>query len=1070
MRNLKKILALVLALVMSFSLMATANAFTDSDKINGTYEEAVEVLSGLKVFQGYDNGSFVPQGSITRAEVAAIIYRIVTGDVADKQVGIYADYNKFNDVKSTSWYAGYVNFCANAEYIKGYDAKTFGPNDPVTGYQALAMILRAVGYDKNGEFTGSDWQVQTAAVGKKLSITNNVSEGTLGTAATREVVAEILFRAIQVPQVTYTLAFGYNDSTLGVKNDSIGYETFKLIGAVDANDNWGRPSKEWKLDKAPYNKVLETSDTKLVSIAIDPIVSYTTAVTECQLAQDVGFTGVKNYVTYTNGLVNNGTDSISAVNTVATVGAQGRQTLVYSDRIVYIDTLLAQVTAVANARFDAAGHMITPATITLTVFDGAGSTATGAPTANYTMTNGSTNYTYAVGDMLLINAVQLTNGDVRTDATYKYAEIVGVAQSLVGAQTTIWNNISQHTVAGTTYNDNNRFHLDQAGNDITNHTWYFDQYGNLIGATDITSTNYAVLKSVRWVVGNPGYAEAVLVDLAGNESTATLHSIDGDAANNDNNGNFANWTADNYIPTYTVRGANVGFNAGNLANMSDEGSFNYMYQGYAMYRVDTRLDGSVDLTGIESGNVVVRYAEDAKFSGNASAIISSANAVLTYVSDNTQYLIRSGIAGNYTYTPVAGTAAMVSYDTADIFYVDVNNDMIADYVYIKDGIQTSARWSLVYVTTATYTGPLTEGSTVVYTMEALINGQAGTLRTADVNVVRELANNVGKVFYVTYDQFARATAAALVTSDNDLTNDTITKNFDPVNLGNANTSYAVYLSGRVTLSGNTLVSTNNGSFRVDNAVVYGKVATLAEADLVYDGIWVVYTPGVINTASAVYVGAKLGATATAWVHVNNNLVTFTQTTSPYSATVTGTGTAAVTAAGLNRATVTTVHNDTEFGTGKYAEFSVMSEDCAATSRYTVNLGGTHADYRLNTVTRIWDSSKAIVAAQGNTSYKDLADAIANIEDLNKGEAATLTVEMSANLEADYAIYTSTAAAEKGTVADFKDITGGLTAADLTTGNVLVLRVTKTGGGAFQLADYAVNGCTTEVAYVVYTIK
>ena len=238
MRNLKKILALVLALVMSFSLMATANAFTDSDKINGTYEEAVEVLSALKVFQGYENGSFVPQGSITRAEVAAIIYRIVTGDVADKQVGIYADYNKFNDVKSTSWYAGYVNFCANAEYIKGYDAKTFGPNDPVTGYQALAMILRAVGYDKNGEFTGTGWQTQTAAVGKKLGITNNVSEGTLGVAATREVVAEILFRSILVPQVEYTVAFGYQS----IGQVSIGYETFGLAyaeGIVTANQATG---------------------------------------------------------------------------------------------------------------------------------------------------------------------------------------------------------------------------------------------------------------------------------------------------------------------------------------------------------------------------------------------------------------------------------------------------------------------------------------------------------------------------------------------------------------------------------------------------------------------------------------------------------------------------------------------------------------------------------------------------------------------------------------------------------------------------------------------------------------
>ena len=234
MRNLKKILALALALVMSLSLMATANAFTDDDSINDTYETAVTVLSGLKVFQGYDDGSFLPQGAITRAEVAAIIYRIVTGDVADTQVGIYADYNKFDDVASTSWYAGYVNFCANAEYIKGYDARTFGPNDPVTGYQALAMILRALGYDKNGEFTGTNWQVQTAAVGENRGITKNISAGTLGTAATREVVAEILFRAILVEKVNYTPAFGYQ-----LDDTSIGWDTFALeeiTGVVVANE------------------------------------------------------------------------------------------------------------------------------------------------------------------------------------------------------------------------------------------------------------------------------------------------------------------------------------------------------------------------------------------------------------------------------------------------------------------------------------------------------------------------------------------------------------------------------------------------------------------------------------------------------------------------------------------------------------------------------------------------------------------------------------------------------------------------------------------------------------------
>ncbi len=234
MRNLKKILALALALVMSLSLMATANAFTDDDSITDTYETAVTVLSGLKVFQGYDDGTFQPQGAITRAEVAAIIYRIVTGDVADTQVGIYADYNKFDDVASTSWYAGYVNFCANAEYIKGYDARTFGPNDPVTGYQALAMILRALGYDKNGEFTGTNWQVQTAAVGESRGITKNITAGTLGVPATREVVAEILFRAILVNTVNYTPAFGYREN-----KTSLGWETFELediTGVVVANE------------------------------------------------------------------------------------------------------------------------------------------------------------------------------------------------------------------------------------------------------------------------------------------------------------------------------------------------------------------------------------------------------------------------------------------------------------------------------------------------------------------------------------------------------------------------------------------------------------------------------------------------------------------------------------------------------------------------------------------------------------------------------------------------------------------------------------------------------------------
>ena len=141
----------------------TGAAFTDEDDFSPQYAEAAEVLAGMKVMQGYDDGSFLPQRNITRAQVATLIYRAATGDVTDSQTDIYSDYDKFDDVQSTDWFAGYVNYCGNAELIKGFTPTTFGPNKNVTGYQVLAMILRAVGYDQNDEFTGSGWEIRTAS-------------------------------------------------------------------------------------------------------------------------------------------------------------------------------------------------------------------------------------------------------------------------------------------------------------------------------------------------------------------------------------------------------------------------------------------------------------------------------------------------------------------------------------------------------------------------------------------------------------------------------------------------------------------------------------------------------------------------------------------------------------------------------------------------------------------------------------------------------------------------------------------------------------------------------------------
>ena len=246
---MKKLLALVLALVMTLSLAVVGSnaAFKDAEKVNASYAEAVDVLSGMKVFQGYPDGSFQPEGSITRAEVAAIVYRLYTADVTDKQASLYATYNKFTDMNGAAWAAGYIGYCANAGLIKGYDAKTFGPADKVTGYQALAMILRAVGYDKNDEFTGAQWQLRVASTAQQLGILKNVKGVDLNAAASRELVAELLFRtAAEVPMVTYTPALGYtnmNAIVYGTKNATLGHKNFGLTeykGYVVANKDTGK--------------------------------------------------------------------------------------------------------------------------------------------------------------------------------------------------------------------------------------------------------------------------------------------------------------------------------------------------------------------------------------------------------------------------------------------------------------------------------------------------------------------------------------------------------------------------------------------------------------------------------------------------------------------------------------------------------------------------------------------------------------------------------------------------------------------------------------------------------------
>ena len=748
---MKKLLAMVLALVMTLSLAVSANAFTDDSKVNDSYAEAVAVLNGMGVFKGYEDGSFKPEGDITRAEVATIVYRIYTADVAkNDKSSLYATYNKFSDMAGASWAAGYIGYCANAELVKGYPDGTFKPSGKVTGYEVLAMILRAVGYDKNGEFTGADWALHVAQTAQQAGLLKNVKGVDLNAAASRELVAELLFRGIQASTVTYTPAFGYvTDKVIGAASSTIGVKNFKL-DSKDTADKWGRPGTLWT-----YN----TGDKK-TTVIDKPDVSYTKAVAECDVAHDAGLTEDTAYTLYVNGDKLATKYTVNLTDTKTKMGAQGRLFEVYDDTIVMIDTYLAKVTYVAAATYDAQNHLKNPATITLEVYDGSASSLTKTVTKTpYTMTNGETNYEYVVGDYVLLNAfTNATNsatasGTIIANNTKKYGDIVGKATSVDGAQSVIYWNAQQHNVEGTVYDDAAKFYLDEAKQDDGKYTWFFDQYGNLIGDVEIAAaTNYGVITKLWWA-GNAadgsGVAKADVTYMDGTTgqidiSEMIYNGAETGVAYTANYGvvTHSSTTATNklmqaqnslfYVDPYATENARDTVDKNGIIN---DHLFQFTTKSNGTVKA-MEVGGNGNAIEVKDGaktvaSVGARMFNSLKVAVSKNTQIYGTGAQKMIVNDNTLFLVRTATAtaGVYTYSSVKGFTNIGSY-TADneLDYVDLNKDGVADYVYITSPSATSKVTSLFYYDGAQGAYPLADG---VWALKGYVDGEAGEIKFED---------------------------------------------------------------------------------------------------------------------------------------------------------------------------------------------------------------------------------------------------------------------------------------------------------------------------------------------------
>ena len=197
---MKKLLALVLALVMSMSLVTISNAaFKDADKID--YKEAVDVMNAVGVFIGDEKGNFNAKENLTREQAAKIIAYLELGS---KAADALAGGATFTDVASTRWSAGFVGYCAQAGVVNGVGNSKFDPAGQLTALQFGKMLLVELGYDaKAAGMVGADWAINTSKLMAKAKLMDKI-DGSVNQVLTREKAAQMTLNALKAPTVEYT--------------------------------------------------------------------------------------------------------------------------------------------------------------------------------------------------------------------------------------------------------------------------------------------------------------------------------------------------------------------------------------------------------------------------------------------------------------------------------------------------------------------------------------------------------------------------------------------------------------------------------------------------------------------------------------------------------------------------------------------------------------------------------------------------------------------------------------------------------------------------------------------------
>ncbi len=151
---------------------------TKSFSLYAAWEEA-DVVSPY--VSGYPNGTFQPEGSLTRAEVAQVMYNLSVIGLGPDATAVSG--TAYSDVTGGAWYYQAVTYLAGTGFVRGYSDGTFRPDTPITRGEFSALIMQYLEVSADGTSTFSDvseedWTAGYIAAAADLGLMSGYADGT----------------------------------------------------------------------------------------------------------------------------------------------------------------------------------------------------------------------------------------------------------------------------------------------------------------------------------------------------------------------------------------------------------------------------------------------------------------------------------------------------------------------------------------------------------------------------------------------------------------------------------------------------------------------------------------------------------------------------------------------------------------------------------------------------------------------------------------------------------------------------------------------------------------------------